>query len=125
MRDYSLYRRFELIKASTATIESWIDVLRETSKEQGSNYLYNSDDGSYCAIGVLFEGVFDTPLDLLDKKELPPKGKEGNELDKIFAYVGGLNDGGFPDGIDGSLGYVQLSFSEIADYLESNVDFKN
>lgn len=123
MRDYSLYRRFEVIKAHTATFESWIEVLRATNKEQGYNYLYNSDDFSYCAVGVLYAEVFDTPLEILDKKELPSQVYKEKPMDKIFAYIGGLNDGGNPY-VEGD-GYAQLSFAEIADFLESNIDYQN
>lgn len=115
MRDFSAYKSFTVKKNFERPLRTWIHALNYNEELQGENYLYNSEDESFCANGVLYSVVFGTPIKELDGKDFPTDA----EYPDLYAYIGGLNDGGNPSGNDGD--YAKLTFKEIADYLAHKV----
>lgn len=108
--------------------EKWVKALRSGKYKQGKEQLCNED--GYCCLGVAAIIAGATPIQLGDKqwlavnsavghafatekpflKNIPEQLKGMNNKDIISGKVAALNDGG-------------KSFAEIADWIESNVEF--
>lgn len=112
-------KEYQLEKAFA---EKWIKALRSGKFKQGNDYLFEKVTDSYCCLGVACKitmpgaNINHTPF--IDAIRVAnklynkiPKLLRGNAKEnKFVAEVSGMNDNG-------------ISFNEIADWIEENVEF--
>ena len=106
----------------------WTEALRSGKYEQGEGVLYDKESDSYCCLGVLCSIVGPSSYDIV-RAEVPDGDfyKDNNiELGGDWSFLEGeyqesaeykltmMNDGGE--------GYDKKTFTEIAEWIEKNIE---
>jgi len=93
--------------------KKWIAALRSGKYKQGSGKYYDSKLDCYCAMGVGYKAN-DVPF-AMDGQTI------NSEYDRVFMFNGENNLLWFP--LQEMNDDEKLSFKEIADWVETNVEF--
>lgn len=100
--------------------ENWVKALRSGEYTQGTNYLFNKDENTYCCLGVACE-VAGIDLKLKEKEKL-----EITYISSIYHDSNVPSDLSFDRELQGHLANMNdcgYFFSSIADWIEENVTF--
>lgn len=122
-------RNFKLPKEFTT---KWLEALRSGKYKQGIGFLYNKETDCYCPIGIAGK-LCEIDLDTLNLKRIfdliPSNRTDTVKVNDLFpkelAYYNDFDHNELPVTIasfnDGRFKQKQLSFPEIADWIEANV----